>query len=1308
MRRHGFLAAMLLGTAVTTGWVLHRYSDLDASEENSRSFREALSRAGDPTEADEDPECIKLNYFEATWDRVLRNVAEQQQLTLIMENAPPGRFARRDKRRYDLKTTVRILNSELEPQGFRLLQQGEYLIVLDLDKARTEYARPRLGSSNPVTAASAAEETADNAEPLIRSASRRTERKSQAARPVPSGVPVKSASHSAVTDEQADESSNETQSSVESPAPVEVQAVVCSNTRAADLARTIYLAFEKRAELQRDGVEGLPTFAVFAAPSEGEVEDSRVPMFRIGIDQTENRLLIEASQPRLKYLRTMIGELDKPAGTTSETVRILPSNGLAEKTAKDLNDQIHQLVSMRAAAAARGNGGGLFPQQEQQSDPAAQDPMPEAAAPDESPSGPGSALNLRGDVNIQAIPELGLLLLKGNDPDLKKVAEIIAQLEQMSIGSLPEIHLHTLKNVNSEAMAELMTSVYDRLSELRQRGTTTRKTSAFIAVVQPNAVLILSPKSELEEILKLANELDQPLDPEFEFQVFPLKSAIASQVVTAIESLYTTPTGLRTRPRVVADVRTNSVIVQGRANDLKEVGKLVEKIDKDESGAVHRVQIFPLKNAVAEELSTTISSAIQAVTNPPQQTGGQFGGLAGLGGGTQGAQELRASKSVALEFLASDGNARQLVKSGILADVRVNSDARTNSLIVSAPEASMGLMSALIAELDKAPSATAEIKVFTLKNADAEQSVTLLETLFENQNNEDQLGIQISGTEGQASSLIPLRFSADIRTNTVMAVGGAEALSVVEAVLLRLDTSDVRQRLTEVIPLRNAAAEQVSVSLTNYLEQQAALQDSSEDLISNIERLRQEVIIAEDINSNSLIVSASPQYFSRIRNIIESLDAKPPEVVISALIVEVSLDETDEFGIELGFQDPLLLGRSNITSTTAGGVTSTTASPGLNFNNTSFPLGNNIANAATNGIVATQGLSNFSLGRQNTDLGFGGFVFSAQSDAVSILLRALAARRTVHILSRPQIRTTHNNPARVNVGQNVPIVTGANVNQLGTANPNIDRIDTGITLLVTPRVSPEGLVAMRVFAEKSILSGAGVPVFVNTDGSTIESPIINQSVAETLVNVPNGQTIVIGGMITKADSTLERKVPWLGDLPIVGKAFRYDGTTTSRTELLIFLTPRVITSDIDSELIKQIESERLHFIESEAEEMHGPLYSVPPSSQPSDHLPYLNFNPSTDLDTGLPPQSKANTPVPDAIPDFDPTAATDSQSSGPKAKEEPVQQKVQPVKAERRTGVKSDAASNTTAKFETEEKPAKPLKGSVPPKTRPSSTKLAF
>ena len=593
-------------------------------------------------------------------------------------------------------------------------------------------------------------------------------------------------------------------------------------------------------------------------------------------------------------------------------------------------------------------------------------------------------------------------------------------------------------------------------------------------------------------------------------------------------------------------------------------------------------------------------------------------------------------------------------------------------------------MLALIRQLDKAPSAVAEIKVFALRNADAAQSVELLTTMFENQNQEDQLGVQIAGAADTTSSLIPVQFTADIRTNTVLAVGSVDALSVVEAILLRLDTAESRQRETTVIQLRNVQASTVAESLIFFLEQQQELQDSSEDLISNIERLRQEVLISPDDNSNSLIVSASPEYFSEITQIITELDANPPQVIIQALLVEVQLDNTDEFGVELGFQDPLLFSRGLIdtveTVTTSAidpvtgfqqqvqTVISANGNPGFNFNNTVNSLGNNVAGLipGQTGIptspssVATQGISNFSLGRQNGDLGFGGFVFSAQSDAVNVLVRALAARRTVHVLSRPQIRTTHNNLARIQVGQQVPIVDGVTVTD-NFVTPDITQQDVGIILEVTPRVTPDGTISMEVYAEKSSLNSGGVPVFTDvTTGNVVESVIVDTAIADTSVAVPNGQTIVIGGMITKSDETLERKVPWLGDLPLVGNLFRYDGTNTARTELLIFLTPRIIYSDVDSEIIKQIESERLHFLESEAEEIHGPLFAVPPSGVdqmqgPMDGgligapLPVEEFPLQHDDPVILPPQTNADQEgdgKAETEPQLLPTADSSSGDSG--------------------------------------------------------------
>ncbi|MBC8115520.1 MAG: type II and III secretion system protein [Candidatus Saccharimonas sp.] len=323
---------------------------------------------------------------------------------------------------------------------------------------------------------------------------------------------------------------------------------------------------------------------------------------------------------------------------------------------------------------------------------------------------------------------------------------------------------------------------------------------------------------------------------------------------------------------------------------------------------------------------------------------------------------------------------------------------------------------------------------------------------------------------------------------------------------------------------------------------------------------------------------------------------------------------TDEFGIELGFQDSVLFNRSlvsnvqSFTTQTTQTQTSTTSitqklsqegAPGFNFNNPSLPLGNNTSTDASNPReIGTQGLSNFSLGRVNGDLGFGGLVLSAGSESVNALLRALSAHRRIQILSRPQIRALDNQQAEIFSGQKIPTITGFTpVGTTGVNVPTVTPNDVGIGLTCIPRVTSEGQVFMQVFAQRSQYRNEGVPLSTDSAGNTIESPILDISRANTTISVQTGQTVVIGGLISTRDEAFTNKVPFLGDIPLIGTAFRYDSRSTRRVELLVFLTPRVIGGPMDEESIKEVEMGRLHYIESEAEEIHGPLRALPPPDQ---------------------------------------------------------------------------------------------------------------
>jgi type II secretion system protein D len=476
-----------------------------------------------------------------------------------------------------------------------------------------------------------------------------------------------------------------------------------------------------------------------------------------------------------------------------------------------------------------------------------------------------------------------------------------------------------------------------------------------------------------------------------------------------------------------------------------------------------------------------------------------------------------------------------------------------------------------------------------------------------------------------------------VRTNSITAVGGAAALNVVESILLTLDESDIRQRQNEVYRLKNVPAQTVATAVSQFLQTQRQVLTADPGIISPFEQIEREVVVVPEAVSNSLLISATPRYFSDIKKVILQLDQSPRQVLIQALFIEVNLDNIDEYGMEFGAQDSILFKRSALTTApqfittttnTAGvgtvasqAIISESATPGYLFNGQQ--LGNNTTPSVNASNVGTQLGTGFATALANSTLGYPGLLLQAGSQNLNLLLRALSYRNRVDILSRPMIRTVDNQTANIQVGAYVPIINGFNANATtGVNSPIVQQRQVGIILQVTPRITPDGLVVMEVIARKDQLAPTGVPLVTSPTG-TVTSPIINTQNALTTIAVPNGQTVVLGGMITKNDTVQERKVPMLGDIPLLGQAFRYDFKETQRTELIIFLTPRIIHNDEEAEMFKEIEIGRLNFIESEAERMHGPLHGV-----------FASPNVRTDPHYGPPvtPPETPETPEPTAPP----------------------------------------------------------------------------
>jgi general secretion pathway protein D len=809
---------------------------------------------------------------------------------------------------------------------------------------------------------------------------------------------------------------------------------------------------------------------------------------------------------------------------------------------------------------------------------------------------------LLGPVQIDVVEGTDFFIIRGNPRDVERVMEVIRQIEAMSRVSEPQVVVHPLTHVNSEAMALLMAQIFGAAPQGGYSLAGFYGPISILPLGRPNAVLLIGGPSTVEKAQELLRMLDISGESTTQFEVFRLKNAAAEQARLLLEPMFAPEpdeeTGLippfTPKAMVFAEPRTNSLIVRAAPRDMDEIRRLIEQIDQPGGERVNEVRVFRLRNTLATELAVLLQRAFRG-GGQGDSPSADPGGLASI-----------------LKLVTIDAQGQQVIASGVLAGVTVNADQRANSLIVSAPPESMGLIAALIQQLDVAPDAVAEIRVFTINNGDAVSLAEMLQDLFGTGDQGAQQGGPGGAAAGQAGNRIfGLRFSVDERTNSIIAAGSADELLVVEAVLTRLDASDSRQRINRVYKLKNADAEQVAIALQEWLQQKREVEATAPGAASPFQQLEREIVVVAEINSNSLIVSATPAYFRELTEIIQQIDEQAPIVMIQVLIGEVALADTDEFGVELGLQDSVLFDRSlleniqNITTTTqtqsAGGAVTTVTqqqvqaanlTPGFGFGNPATGLGNSgsAQSIATAGAVGAQGLSSFGVGRVSQAAGFGGFVLSASSESLSFLLRALQESQRLEVLSRPQIMALDNQTGRAFVGQVVPYITASTLDVTGARTNQITFRDVGLELLVRPRISPEDLVVMEVYAAKQQLGAIadGVPVSIAPNGDAINAPIIDSISAETTISAVSGQTVVLSGLLTKRDREIHRRVPLLADIPLLGDLFKFDSKAVERAELLIVLTPHVIRSRHQSEMIKQVESSRMSWCLADVVDMHGP------------------------------------------------------------------------------------------------------------------------
>lgn len=804
------------------------------------------------------------------------------------------------------------------------------------------------------------------------------------------------------------------------------------------------------------------------------------------------------------------------------------------------------------------------------------------------------------NLDVRFDPASNSLIVVGPEGDIKQFQDLLNQISKQALANAPGSQVILLKFANSQVVASEVQQLYDQAYSSRaQFGAASIK-----AIQQQNSVVISGSKNALDVLEKLIKELDVEAPVEGTFKVFRLRYASSTDVSRRIAGFFRTIPVLPGATNqnnagggganqvvgdgviVIPDPRANIVIFKGSKIQIATAEKLVEQIDVIDIKSEKRVKIIPLRNSDADTMATVLRNALTGAVGGGEQneqlqsTAQQGGGFGGGQGGQGGNNVNDPSVAPSLLKLSTVDPKTGEVKSGILADVSIVPDPIGNTLVITAPEESLPLIEMLVKQLDRLPNAETQIKVFTVSNGDATQIFTMMQELFlqsqtqqgggfggqqSSNNGLDRLPLQ-SGVSDQ--SLVNLRFAIEPRTNSIVASGSQGDLTVVEDLITHLDRDITQQYSSRIIRLSNVPAADTAQTLQAWADGRLTLiQGDPTTPGGTTSAARKNVVIQQDDVQNHLLIVASPRDLAEIEQMVQVLDRRPNMVAIEVMIAEVRLDDTDEFGLEYGVQDSLLFDR---------GIGS-----GIGFNFNQGAIGNDLTpgGLATREAFGGQGLVNLNVGRINSNLGYGGLVLSAGNESVSVLMRALQDKQRVKILSRPQIMALDLLQSRIQVGQRVPFLDSINNTVSGGVQNGIVFQDVGIILEVVPRISPDGVITMLVNTTNSSLGdqAAGIVVSTDANGNAIRQPIINTTEAISTVIARSGQTVVLGGLIRESKTNVKRGIPILSDLPRLGNLFSFQSEVESRSELMIFMTPRIIDSDDALTEWNQTEMERMNW-----------------------------------------------------------------------------------------------------------------------------------
>jgi general secretion pathway protein D len=457
--------------------------------------------------------------------------------------------------------------------------------------------------------------------------------------------------------------------------------------------------------------------------------------------------------------------------------------------------------------------------------------------------------------------------------------------------------------------------------------------------------------------------------------------------------------------------------------------------------------------------------------------------------------------------------------------------APSNAIIISDVASNISRIQEIIERMDR--SAVQQTNIVKLQYAVAEDVVRMLDEL--NKSEAKQGG----GTDPEVLLV------ADNRTNSVLVNADELESARIKRLIAHLDTPLEQSGNVKVIYLEYAQASEMAEVLTRVMQNISAMDEDGKPQ----RRSNSSSTIEADEGTNALIITADADEMAALEAVIRRLDIRRAQVLVEAIIVEMEAIDGQDLGLQWLFVNDSGFYGSNINNQSRAERLAGAIRPPSDGDDGDTGNGDNDFDVAdlAGALAGTPGLS-LGWGTVDDDL------------TMTVILNALKEQTNANILSTPSLLTLDNQEAYITVGQNVPFVTGSFTSTGtgdGAQNPfqTIERENVGITLNVTPQVNEGDSVVLDIEQEVSSIIAGGATLAQASDVITSERKI------QTKVLAGDGRIVVLGGLIKDDVQDGQQKVPILGDIPFLGRLFRSDAVSVTKTNLLIFIRPTIIRDD---------------------------------------------------------------------------------------------------------------------------------------------------